>query len=101
MKLLPHKVESYGLSDVGLIRPNNEDIFKILPEKQFFVLADGMGGHNAGEVASLKAVESMCTSISLLKENATVKEICADLRAAISSANQTVYALSHNNKSYS
>lgn len=101
MKLLPHKVETYGLSDVGLIRPNNEDVFKVLPEKQFFVLADGMGGHNAGEVASLKAAESMCGSLSLLKEAATVKEICAALRAAISSANHTVYALSHHNKSYS
>ena len=101
MKLLPHKVESYGLSDVGLVRPNNEDVFRVLPESQFYVLADGMGGHNAGEVAALKAVDSMCSSVQLLKENSRIEEICNLLRAAIAAANEKVYTLSHQNKAYS
>jgi PPM family protein phosphatase len=101
MKLLPHKVESYGLSDVGLVRPNNEDVFLVIPEKQFYVLADGMGGHNAGEIAAFKAVESMCTSVKLLDKRTTIEETCNLLRSAISTANETVYTLSHQNKAYS
>ncbi|MCP4353015.1 MAG: Stp1/IreP family PP2C-type Ser/Thr phosphatase [Desulfobacterales bacterium] len=49
----------YGATDVGRIRKNNEDCFLIRPEKNLFIAADGMGGHNAGEVASAKAVESV------------------------------------------
>ena len=101
MKLLPHQVESYGLSDVGLVRPNNEDVFRVIPEKQFYVLADGMGGHNAGEIAAFKAVESMCASVQLLDKKAIVEETCNLLRSAIYTANQTVYTLSHQNKAYS
>ena len=39
-----------GLSDVGLQREHNEDSFCILPEFDLFVVADGMGGHKAGDV---------------------------------------------------
>lgn len=101
MKLLPYKIESYGLTNVGLVRPNNEDIFHIVPDKKFYILADGMGGHNAGEVASLLAAESMCTSIQYIKEKANIEEACKLLRGAITSANETVYVLSHQNKAYS
>lgn len=101
MKLLPHKVESYGLSDVGRVRPNNEDVFRALSEKQFYVLADGMGGHNAGEVAALKAVDTVCANVQGIEENASVETTCNLLRAAVASANETVYTLSHQNKSYS
>jgi serine/threonine protein phosphatase PrpC len=101
MKLLPRKVESYGLSDTGLVRPNNEDVFRVIPEKQFYILADGMGGHNAGEIAAFKAVESMCASVKVLEKGATIEETCNLLRSAISTANETVYTLSHQNKAYS
>ena len=50
------KIQSYGLSNIGPNRPNNEDIFFLLPKYKFFVLADGMGGHNAGEIAASQAV---------------------------------------------
>lgn len=48
---------SYGVTDRGLKRQNNEDCFLLLPDRGIYVVADGMGGHNAGEVASRKAVE--------------------------------------------
>ena len=41
-----------GLSDVGLQRAHNEDSYIVLKEYDLFVVADGMGGHRAGDVAS-------------------------------------------------
>ena len=49
-------VEMAGLTDVGRKRSTNEDSIAMLPEMGLAVLADGMGGHNAGEVASGMAV---------------------------------------------
>jgi protein phosphatase len=48
-----------GLSDVGLQREHNEDSFAILSEHELYVVADGMGGHRAGDVASRMATETI------------------------------------------
>jgi PPM family protein phosphatase len=45
-------VSSSGLTDIGRVRGNNEDFFLLDDGKGLYVLADGMGGHNAGEVAA-------------------------------------------------
>ena len=50
-----------GLSDVGLQREHNEDSFCILPEHRLFIVADGMGGHRAGDVASQMATHSIAS----------------------------------------
>jgi protein phosphatase len=52
-------VRSFGVSDAGAIRRSNEDCFLADEELSLFVVADGMGGHAAGEVASKLAVESI------------------------------------------
>jgi len=54
-----------GLTDTGLIRDRNEDYFscKTLEESNLFIVADGMGGHDAGEVASRLAVETVCEEV--------------------------------------
>lgn len=53
------RFESFGLSDVGLRRSHNEDSFHRSDELGVFVVADGMGGHAAGEVASNSAIQSI------------------------------------------
>lgn len=45
-----------GASDVGVLREHNEDALHISPDGRLLVVADGMGGHSAGEVASTTAV---------------------------------------------
>ncbi len=52
------KVSIYGLTHPGSVRPNNEDNFTICSKNRIAVVADGMGGHACGEVASTLAVKT-------------------------------------------
>lgn len=53
------RAHAAGLSDVGLQREHNEDSFAVVPQHELFIVADGMGGHRAGDVASKLASESI------------------------------------------
>src|SRR5262245_34111907 len=55
----PLKARGVGITDVGLQRDHNEDTFAVLQEHELFIVADGMGGHRAGDVASRLASESI------------------------------------------
>ncbi|HVR60739.1 MAG TPA: protein phosphatase 2C domain-containing protein [Polyangia bacterium] len=50
-----------GFSHPGRVRDDNEDAFGSFLEERLFVVADGMGGHNAGQVASLMTVDAIET----------------------------------------
>jgi protein phosphatase len=54
-----HKDLAYGLTDTGREREGNEDYFLIDLKRRLYIVADGMGGHNSGEVASKCATEAV------------------------------------------
>jgi serine/threonine protein phosphatase PrpC len=94
---MPYKVSAYGLSDIGLIRQNNEDFWAQMPDEHFFVLADGMGGHQAGEVAAREAVENLCSIFKHLITSSdqsfeTAQKI---IYKAIRRVNEIVYQLGY------
>jgi len=53
------QLESFGISDIGLVREHNEDLWAAYPEEGLFILADGMGGHSSGEIAAKEALSSL------------------------------------------
>ena len=70
------QIVSSGLSDVGRVRTNNEDSFRIVEALNLFILSDGMGGEAHGEVASAMAVDAINKYCESEKEDsgATVLE---------------------------
>jgi protein phosphatase len=56
---LPMRIRYAGNTHVGMKRDHNEDSLCICPEENIYIVADGMGGHASGEVASQMAVETL------------------------------------------
>ncbi len=95
---MPYQIAAFGQSDVGLVRQNNEDVWDEQPALKFYVLADGMGGHRAGEVAAREAVKELCRI--LIKELSNQKAVslsktCDLVRNAIIEVNKIIYKLGH------
>ncbi len=96
------KTESYGLTDIGSVRKNNEDAWEEIPEAGFYVLADGLGGHQSGEVASSKAVKNLIYAIKRIEQfksdNRTAKELATLLRFAIKETNHHIHRMGQNSE---
>lgn len=89
--------EAYGKSDIGG-RVQNEDLLSILPKHHFFALADGMGGHSAGEVASEEASLAVCRSVEEFLNPRSLQlskeEIARHIKNAIIQAGNELFFLS-------
>jgi PPM family protein phosphatase len=73
-------------TDTGMLRSNNEDSFYVDTKRDLYIVADGMGGHQAGEVASHMAVETIQSSLKDRGDRLTI----ADLKESIEQANARV-----------
>lgn len=101
------QIVSGGMTDVGRLRTNNEDSFRILEALNLFVLSDGMGGEAHGEIASSLAVETIAESCSGSKNdsNATLSGLENDnwveatrrLQTAVQEANFKIFQSAQEN----
>lgn len=110
---LKHALEIASATHTGMVRPHNEDTVSTLPEIGLAVLADGMGGYNAGEVASGIAVTMVTDEVRRTFENAPVHFLNggtdgkADhgaarlLKEVIGKANGSIYQAANSQPQYS
>jgi len=91
------RVTAEGKSDIGKVRQSNQDAFVSDADLQLYVVADGMGGHSGGEIASRKAVEALVASfreeitVSANEDRNGSKD--SELVRAIEAANQHVFQM--------
>lgn len=90
--MLPNNIDVSFHTHVGKVRANNEDSVYINKESKILMIADGMGGHNGGEIASKLAVDIVSHYLTSQIENNILKkiEIDRDLVRALNLANSKI-----------
>ncbi len=81
-----------GRTDVGSVRDHNEDSFLVDNDLQIYIVCDGMGGHEGGEIASAAAVECLHEYVVAADPMTPIQEIVAD---AVHEACRHVFQLAH------
>lgn len=102
---------AHGATHAGKVRPHNEDAIFSAPERGLFVVADGMGGVNAGEVASAMAVDAIASFVAQSDGDAGsawpfgIDERLSHqgnlLRTAVKLANRAIFQASEQHPEYS
>lgn len=89
-----YQIDSASISDRGLSekRPQNEDSFLELNKRGLFAVADGVGGAQAGDVASQMAVEILGEAFVNSQKNGDAEDL---MRLAIERANEAIFQMSH------
>lgn len=97
-------IEAAGLTDVGSVRQYNEDSIMLDVERGLMVLADGMGGHRAGEVASQMAIESVLTTlhdkVALFSPDDDPVSLRPMVEQSIIRANDEIFAAAQSNPNW-
>ena len=97
------QLEFVALSDMGRLRNNNEDSVLAVPEHGLVVLADGMGGHNAGEVASRMAVTMIAKELGEWlpgNSGASMRELRRAMAVSVDVANRNIFEAANTNADY-
>ncbi|QQE80740.1 Stp1/IreP family PP2C-type Ser/Thr phosphatase [Alicyclobacillus sp. SO9] len=90
-------------SHVGLVRQTNQDVFELsdIPAThQYMIVADGMGGASAGDVASRMAVDTVATGLKQALQDHRTEDIPEVLREAVLEANRKVWESSQTHEEY-
>jgi protein phosphatase len=82
------ELEAAARSDGGRVRTRNEDAYLLRPEKRLFAVADGMGGHQAGHLASRLAVDTLDAEVET--RHADVRSLADRLVLAARAANRVI-----------
>jgi len=93
-----------GLTDIGRERSHNEDRFILLPEFRVYVVADGMGGHQSGEVASRMAASTVAGYFRGLPTDhprmISREALCETLKSAVTDANSKIFARADDSRAH-